>query len=115
MVLEQFLTLFDASCIFWRQLADDGFDFLEMFGVEQSCIYPCAPSCQHRLRGKGNFRTDLFPDNDAAEGAFTKILFMVETRSLTSGNISRTDSQTRWRPWSRQVKECGVEDLQFLA
>ena len=101
MVLEQFVRLSDGCCVFWQQLADDGFDFLEIFGVEQNCIYLGAHLVGTGSGGRGTSGQTSFQIM-MQEGAFTKILFTVEMRSLTSGDISWTDSQTRWRPWARQ-------------
>ena len=111
-----FLTLSDGYCIFWRQLADDGFDFLEIFGVEQSCIYPDAPSCQHRLRWKRNFRKDVFPDNDAGGGFYKDPLHGGdEIIDFWKHFADRFTDTMETMGQTSNVKECGVEDLQFLA
>ena len=113
MVLEQFLILSNGCCIFWQQLADDGFDFLKFFGVEQSCIYPGSPSCQHRLRWKGNFRTDVFPDNAVGGGFYKDPLHGGdEINDLWKHLADSTDTKETMGQTS-DVKECGVEDLQF--
>ena len=88
MVLEQFLTLSDGCCIFWRQLAGDGFDFLEIFGVEQSCISILVPHpVSTGSGGKGTSGQTSFQIM-MREGAFTNILFVVEMRSF-HGQIHR--------------------------
>ena len=116
MVLEQFLTLSDGCCIFWRQLADDGFDFLENVGVEQSCIIQVPQLVSTGSGGGGTSRETSFQIM-MREGGFykdplhsgDKIIDLWKHFADRFTDTMKTMGQTS------DVKECGVEDLQFLA